>query len=441
MWGMPDNASEKKNDSKPAKKNWGSSGSTGWGKSKTVEPAPKSSPKAQKTSKASFRGDKWFLSNMYPCPVKYQGVEYSCSEIAFQAQKCADDTERQKLIAIGDPFEVKKAAYKVKKRDDWQEVKVGIMREIVFAKFTQNPDLAEKLLATGDELLAEENNWNDRFWGVVDGEGENHLGKILMEVRESIRTATAEFGALPVQEEEPAPKPEPKKTSWGASASPQTASEPKKVQTGTWGRRNASASAQTPQSVSEDVENITIDGYADSKELIRAIARGNTVTTELSEENFAAMKNLCLRIAQGKAPQISFRALKPAEYKYFSELLYLYRRYTNKQINKEDAEKEERKLHKQYEEDVENEVKYYENIRRWTKDIRLSEMCRSSMNKCGDKDIALDLALQAISAMTGDTTVMTVTREKFLAGKPRAVTYDVSATYYKEETNPEEGQE
>lgn len=29
----------------------------------------------------------------------------------------------------------------------------------------------------------EGNTWGDKFWGVCDGEGENHLGKLLMEVR------------------------------------------------------------------------------------------------------------------------------------------------------------------------------------------------------------------------------------------------------------------
>lgn len=441
MWGMPDKVEDKK-ESKPAKKrSWGNS-EGGWGKSAPkAEDKPAKKAETTQDSKAAFRGDRFFLSNMYKCPVTYQGVKYSCSEIAFQAQKCADDTERQALIAMENPFEVKKAAYKVKKREDWQEVKVGIMREIVFAKFAQNPDLAEKLLATGDELLQEENKWNDRFWGTVNGEGENHLGKILMEVRESIRTATAEFGALPAQAEEPAPKSEPKKTSQDAPTASQTASEPAKAQRPMWGKRNAPASAQPSQSVSEDVSDITVEGFADHKDLLRTVAKGNTLHERMSEETFKAMKNYCLLVAQGKCSQSSFRVFKPAEYKYFSELLYLYRRYIGKHISKEDAEKEERKLHRQYEEDVDNEIKYYENIQRWTKDIRLSEMCRSSMNKCGDKDIALDLALQTIAALTGDTTVMTVTREKFLAGKPKAVTYDVSATYYKEETNPEEGQE
>ncbi len=57
------------------------------------------------------------------------------------------------------------------------------------AKFTQNPDLLSKLLATGDAELIEGNTWGDRVWGVdlYRGAGENHLGKILMRIRDELR--------------------------------------------------------------------------------------------------------------------------------------------------------------------------------------------------------------------------------------------------------------
>lgn len=62
------------------------------------------------------------------------------------------------------------------------------MREIVEAKFEQNEDLKVKLLETGDEHLEEGNTWEDRIWGTVNGVGENRLGRILMQVRELLRT-------------------------------------------------------------------------------------------------------------------------------------------------------------------------------------------------------------------------------------------------------------
>jgi len=57
------------------------------------------------------------------------------------------------------------------------------MREIVWAKFSQNPELAEKLLTTGERYLEETDWWGDNTWGVYQGEGQNLLGKILMDTR------------------------------------------------------------------------------------------------------------------------------------------------------------------------------------------------------------------------------------------------------------------
>ena len=73
-------------------------------------------------------------------------------------------------------------------RADWENVKLRVMYDIVKAKFLQNEKLQAKLLATRDRMLIEGNDWGDTFWGMVDGEGENNLGKILMRVREEIKT-------------------------------------------------------------------------------------------------------------------------------------------------------------------------------------------------------------------------------------------------------------
>jgi predicted NAD-dependent protein-ADP-ribosyltransferase YbiA (DUF1768 family) len=60
------------------------------------------------------------------------------------------------------------------------------MLGIVRTKFNQNTDIRERLIDTGDAILVEENNWNDVYWGTVNGEGLNHLGKILMKIRSEI---------------------------------------------------------------------------------------------------------------------------------------------------------------------------------------------------------------------------------------------------------------
>ena len=128
-----------------------------------------------------FRGEYFFLSNFYPSEVTYEGYTYKNNEAAFQAQK--DLNRREEFINLN-PMMSKIKGKKVKLRDDWNEVKVSIMEEIVKCKFDQNPDIKEKLINTKDKTLIEGNKWNDTFWGMCDGEGENNLGKILMKIRE-----------------------------------------------------------------------------------------------------------------------------------------------------------------------------------------------------------------------------------------------------------------
>ena len=134
----------------------------------------------------NFKGEYFFLSNFYPTKIKYNGIQYLNNEAAFQAQKCTTMEDRIKFSYLN-PSDAKKLGRRIILRNDWESVKISIMREIVFEKFKQNPHLTEKLLDTGNIYLEEGNNWGDRIWGTVNGVGRNELGKILMEVREKIK--------------------------------------------------------------------------------------------------------------------------------------------------------------------------------------------------------------------------------------------------------------
>lgn len=133
----------------------------------------------------SFRNEYFFLSNFYEAPVIYDGITYQNNEAAFQAQKCAEKSDRHQFAALN-PSQAKHLGRRVALRKDWEQIKVSVMREIVKAKFEQNPSLAEKLIATGDAHLEEGNTWGDRIWGTVNGVGANHLGRILMEIRDEL---------------------------------------------------------------------------------------------------------------------------------------------------------------------------------------------------------------------------------------------------------------
>lgn len=133
---------------------------------------------------ADFDGAYEFLSNFYEVPIVYNGIQYSSSEAAFQAAKTLDTAERESISKLT-PDDAKRAGYRLNLRNDWENVKVSIMEEVLRAKFTQNPDLLQKLLATGKALLVEGNDWHDTFWGfdVNIGYGVNMLGQLLMKIR------------------------------------------------------------------------------------------------------------------------------------------------------------------------------------------------------------------------------------------------------------------
>lgn len=134
----------------------------------------------------SFRDNYYFLSNFYPAPVTYQGLTYENNEAAFQAQKVLNKEIRRTFCNMT-ASEAKKEGRKVVLRKDWEDIKVDIMRELVYEKFSQNHDLREQLLATGDAYLEEGNTWGDKTWGTVNGKGANLLGQILMNVREELQ--------------------------------------------------------------------------------------------------------------------------------------------------------------------------------------------------------------------------------------------------------------
>lgn len=150
----------------------------------------------------SFSGRYRFLSNFHPCLIQFEEVLCNSIEHAFQAAKAIQPFEAAWIISAQTPSEAKRRGRKVKKRADWEEVRIEIMRGLLRFKFGHQ-DLLQQLLATGEEELIEGNWWHDTFWGCCDcpickGSGENHLGKLLMEIRQECRAALTSF-----QEQEP----------------------------------------------------------------------------------------------------------------------------------------------------------------------------------------------------------------------------------------------
>jgi len=131
----------------------------------------------------SFRGPHAFLSNGSPAQVWYEKQSYRNVEVAFQAAKTLDPRERAWLRASTRPGEARQRGQKVTLRDDWDDVRVDVMRQLLRQKFTHHGHLKAQLLATGHAVLIATNHHGDRFWGVSNGHGVNMLGQLLMEIR------------------------------------------------------------------------------------------------------------------------------------------------------------------------------------------------------------------------------------------------------------------
>lgn len=128
-----------------------------------------------------FRGKYGFLSNMYACNIE----GYPSSEHAFVAAKTLDPEIKEYIKTITTPVEAKKFGRTLSLRPDWSEKRIELMYEILKVKFNQEP-FRTKLIETGDEELIEGNWWNDTYWGVCNGVGENNLGKLLMKIRDEL---------------------------------------------------------------------------------------------------------------------------------------------------------------------------------------------------------------------------------------------------------------
>jgi len=138
-----------------------------------------------------FVGDYRWLSNFFECRVEWEGRVYGSAEAAYQSGKFPP-AERDAFTKL-DPDGAKNLAHAKPLADPaaWETHKEQVMRDVAWAKFSQHPELAAKLLATGDRVLEETNWWGDEIWGVYQGKGQNLLGRVLMDTRLRLAQARA----------------------------------------------------------------------------------------------------------------------------------------------------------------------------------------------------------------------------------------------------------
>ncbi len=143
-----------------------------------------------RTTHNGFRDEYRFLSNVWKVPIHLKGIEqpFPSVENAYQASKTNSEKLRRIFTKLS-AGEAKTVGQNILVRPEWDnQLRIETMRTLLFQKFDgRDPELVKKLLSTGDIELIEVNDWEDTFFGVCSGVGENRLGKLLMEVRLSLQ--------------------------------------------------------------------------------------------------------------------------------------------------------------------------------------------------------------------------------------------------------------
>lgn len=139
------------------------------------------------------------FSNFYPAQFVYRNYKFPTSEHALMASKAMlfwDNTRFQMILKSDGPNSAKQYGRRVEGYTDsiWAGCRYQIMTDILVEKFSQNTELGDYLLSTGEEILAETSPY-DRIWGIGLGQdsldwtdqklwkGQNLLGFALMDTR------------------------------------------------------------------------------------------------------------------------------------------------------------------------------------------------------------------------------------------------------------------
>ena len=141
----------------------------------------------------SFDGSNRWLSNFWLESVfdKRTGLYYPSVENAYQANKFDDPAKHVQMQTLK-PGQAKRAGHRPA-TPEWRVKSLEIMEDLLREKFKPGTLLAVRLMETKDEELIEGNSWGDRWYGRVFnddgslGDGENHLGKLLMKIERSCR--------------------------------------------------------------------------------------------------------------------------------------------------------------------------------------------------------------------------------------------------------------
>lgn len=136
-----------------------------------------------------FRGEYRFLSNFYDCAYSDGSINFFCSEQGYMFEKSCDPEYRKRILACTSAYQCKTVGRHAKLNEDWDSIKrYEAMLKHLRLKFAV-PAMRDLILATQNRYLEETNYHYDVHWGVSaqSGKGQNHLGRLLMCVREELK--------------------------------------------------------------------------------------------------------------------------------------------------------------------------------------------------------------------------------------------------------------
>ena len=131
------------------------------------------------------------FDNFSSFKVEWNGYLFASVEEAYQAASFMGSDEElvEKIKKSHSADEAQRIAYanRDKRREDWDDVKISIMEELLRLKIEQNPYVKKKLLQTGDYMIVEDSPKDD-FWGWgPNRNGQNNLGKLWMKLRGELK--------------------------------------------------------------------------------------------------------------------------------------------------------------------------------------------------------------------------------------------------------------
>lgn len=130
------------------------------------------------------------LRNDYPAPIDVDGVTYPSVAHAYWALSVTEEGTHHAVLAADTLYTARRIATRAARRPGWEHARTAVMAGLLRAKYTQHPDLAEILLATGDATVIYDDSASG-FWGNATGQGRNWSGRLLELVRSELQARQA----------------------------------------------------------------------------------------------------------------------------------------------------------------------------------------------------------------------------------------------------------